>query len=170
MIKKNITSAFVEKYSTIIIFLVPALTLFTVFVVMPIFEAAYFSFYRWNGMGAPEKYVGFKNYAFLFKNGIFLNALKNNFWIIFVSLFIQLPFALFLALFLANNFRDIRSALVIDEYMAEHAIRHNCANFFSVPSKYVSEATFDKMVKIWKKTTFDGGRHMTRMKKTMEAK
>ena len=44
-----------EKYSTIIIFLVPALTLFTVFVVMPIFEAAYFSFYRWNGMGAPEK-------------------------------------------------------------------------------------------------------------------
>ena len=104
MIKKNITSAFVEKYSTIIIFLVPALTLFTVFVVMPIFEAAYFSFYRWNGMGAPEKYVGFKNYTFLFKNGIFLNALKNNFWIIFVSLFIQLPFALFLALFLANNF------------------------------------------------------------------
>ena len=79
MIKKNITSAFVEKYSTIIIFLVPALTLFTVFVVMPIFDAAYVSFYRWNGMGAPEKYVGFKNYAFLFKNGIFLNALKNNF-------------------------------------------------------------------------------------------
>lgn len=71
---------------------------------------------------------------------------------------------------LANNFRDIRSALVIDEYMAEHAIRHNCANFFSVPSKYVSEADFDKMVKIWKETTFDGGRHMTRMKKTMEAK
>ena len=78
MIKKNITSAFVEKYSTIIIFLVPALTLFTVFVVMPIFEAAYFSFYRWNGMGPPEKYVGFKNYAFLFKNGIFFVKSERN--------------------------------------------------------------------------------------------
>ena len=122
MIKKNITSAFVEKYSTIIIFLVPALTLFTVFVVMPIFEAAYFSFYRWNGMGAPEKYVGFKNYAFLFKNGIFLNALKNNFWIIFVSLFIQLPFALFLALFLANNFTGaavFRSLFFLPYILAE---------------------------------------------------
>ena len=71
---------------------------------------------------------------------------------------------------LANNFREVRSALVFDEYTAEHAIRHNCANFFSIPSKYVSEATFDKMVKIWKETTFDGGRHMTRMKKTIEAK
>ena len=126
MIKKNITSAFVEKYSTIIIFLVPALTLFTVFVVMPIFEAAYFSFYRWNGMGAPEKYVGFKNYAFLFKNGIFLNALKNNFWIIFVSLFIQLPFALFLALFLANNFRG---AAVFRSLFFTIYFSRNCCEF-----------------------------------------
>ena len=70
---------------------------------------------------------------------------------------------------LANNFKDVRSALVIDEYTAEHSIRHNCANFFSVPSKYVTEDTFDKMVKIWKKSSFDGGRHMTRMKKTMDA-
>lgn len=71
---------------------------------------------------------------------------------------------------LANNFKEIRSALVFDEYTAEYAMRHNCANFFSVPSKYVSEATFDKMIKIWKDATFDGGRHMTRMKKTLEAK
>jgi raffinose/stachyose/melibiose transport system permease protein len=122
LIKKIFSSAFVEKYSTVIIFLVPALTLFTIFVVAPIFESAYFSFYRWNGMGAPEKYVGLKNYTFLFKNGIFLNALKNNFWIIFVSLFIQLPFALFLALFLANNFRAaafFRSLFFLPYILAE---------------------------------------------------
>ena len=68
---------------------------------------------------------------------------------------------------LANHLDGIRSALVIDEYTAEYAIRHNCVNFFAVPEKYVSEDMLDRMIKIWKKTTFDGGRHMTRMKKTM---
>jgi len=69
---------------------------------------------------------------------------------------------------LANHFQGIRSALVMDNYMAEYALRHNCVNFFSVPERYVSEDTLNGMVKIWKKTTFDGGRHMTRIKGIME--
>ena len=68
---------------------------------------------------------------------------------------------------LANHLDGIRSALVLDEYTAEYAIRHNCVNFFAIPEKYVSEDMLDRMIKIWEKTTFDGGRHMTRMKKTM---
>ena len=68
---------------------------------------------------------------------------------------------------LANHLEGIRSALVIDEYTAEYAVRHNCVNFFAIPGKYVSEEMLDKMIKIWKETSFDGGRHMTRMKKTM---
>ena len=68
---------------------------------------------------------------------------------------------------LANKTKNVRAALVFDEYTAEYSIRHNCSNFFSIPSKYVDEETLDKMIKVWKKTTFDGGRHMTRMKKTI---
>ncbi len=68
---------------------------------------------------------------------------------------------------LANHLEGIRSALVIDEYTAEYAIRHNCCNFFAIPEKYVSEEQLDKMIKIWKEASFDGGRHMTRMKKTI---
>jgi RpiB/LacA/LacB family sugar-phosphate isomerase len=68
---------------------------------------------------------------------------------------------------LANSIDEIRCALVRDDYTAEYAISHNCANFFAVPSKYVTEDALDSMVKIWKTTTFDGGRHMTRMKKTI---
>ena len=48
--------------------------------------------------------------------------------------------------------------------MAEYSIRHNCANFFSIPSKYVDIDTLNEMVKVLKKSMFDGGRHMTRMK------
>ena len=63
----------------------------------------------------------------------------------------------------ANTHKSVRGALVIDEYMAEHAIRHNCANFFSVPSRYVNEDVLDRMIKVMLKSSFDGGRHMTRM-------
>ena len=69
---------------------------------------------------------------------------------------------------LANHLTGIRSALVIDEYMAGYAIRHNCANFFAIPSKYVDAEILQKMIEIWKNSTFDGGRHMTRMKKTID--
>ena len=68
---------------------------------------------------------------------------------------------------LANHLDGVRSALILDEYMAEYSLRHNCVNFFSIPEKYVSEDSFDRMVKIWKESTFDGGRHMTRMKHIM---
>ena len=97
--------ALLSRYYTIIIFLIPALTIFTLFVVLPIGEAAYYSFFRWNGYGAPEKFVGFKNYEFLFKNRVFIMSLKNNFYIIAISLFVQLPFALLIALMISDKLR-----------------------------------------------------------------
>ena len=97
--------ALLSRYYTIIIFLIPALTIFTLFVVLPIGEAAYYSFFRWNGYGAPEKFVGFKNYEFLFKNRVFILSLKNNFYIIAISLFVQLPFALLIALMISDKLR-----------------------------------------------------------------
>ena len=65
---------------------------------------------------------------------------------------------------LANKTKNVRAALVFNDYMAEYSIRHNCANFFSIPSKYVDIDTLNEMVKVLKKSMFDGGRHMTRMK------
>ena len=71
---------------------------------------------------------------------------------------------------LANHTKGIRAALVFDDYTAEYSVRHNCANFFSIPSKYVDTKQLDNMIKIWKTAGFDGGRHMTRMKKTIDTK
>ena len=64
--------------------------------------------------------------------------------------------------------KNVRAALVFDKYTSEYSIRHNCANFFSIPSKYVDTNTLNEMVKVFKKSMFDGGRHMTRMKKATE--
>jgi raffinose/stachyose/melibiose transport system permease protein len=88
---------------TVLIFLPPALALFTVFVAMPMGEAAWYSFYNWNGYGRPENFIGLKNYESLIGNGAFTRALINNFLIIVVSMTVQLPLALGVALILAKR-------------------------------------------------------------------
>ena len=64
-----------------------------------------------------------------------------------------------------NKFTGIRAAIVHDEYTAEYAVRHNCANLFSIPSKYVDKKCFEGILKTWETATFDGGRHITRITK-----
>ncbi|WP_309085489.1 sugar ABC transporter permease [Chelativorans sp.] len=86
-----------------LVFLPPALLLFTVFVALPILEAAQYSFFNWNGFGAPEKFVGLQNYVRLFTHGAFHTALANNGLIILASLLIQMPLALLVATMLADR-------------------------------------------------------------------
>lgn len=88
---------------TIILFLPPALLLFTIFVALPMVEAGWYSFYNWNGYGRPEKFIGLKNYGYLLSSAPFARALINNALIIVVSLFLQLPLALGAALMLAGR-------------------------------------------------------------------
>jgi raffinose/stachyose/melibiose transport system permease protein len=93
------------KVTVLVLFLPPALMLFTLFVVLPIGEAAWYSGFNWNGFGRPTNWVGFDNYRFVLETRAFWLALRNNGLIIAVSLLIQLPLALSLALILAERFR-----------------------------------------------------------------
>jgi raffinose/stachyose/melibiose transport system permease protein len=86
-------------------FLAPATILFTIFVVLPVLEAAWYSFYRWNGYGTPTDWVGWRNYVTLFNNGVFATATWNTALVVAVSLLVQLPLALFLALLVGQNSR-----------------------------------------------------------------
>lgn len=65
----------------------------------------------------------------------------------------------------ANKSSDIRSALIYDEYVAEYAIKHNCANFFAIPSRITTKESFDNYLSIWLNTSFEGGRHCARIMK-----
>jgi raffinose/stachyose/melibiose transport system permease protein len=88
---------------TAIIFLPPALVLFTVFVVLPIGEAAWYSLYNWNGMGGLDRFVGFDNYLQVLGHSVFQRAFVNNLLIIAVSLILQLPLALAMAILLSER-------------------------------------------------------------------
>src|SRR5204863_3755713 len=93
------------RLTVLILFLPPALLLFTLFVVLPIGEAAWYSGFNWNGFGRPTNWIGLDNYRFVLETRAFWLALRNNGLIIAVSLLIQLPLALALALILADKFR-----------------------------------------------------------------
>lgn len=114
----------IGKLSTILLFLPPALLLFTLFVVLPVGEAAWYSGFNWNGFGSPTNWIGLDNYRFVFDNRAFGTAFKNNLLIIVVSLVIQLPLALSLAIILADRFRGsvaLRMVFFLPYILAEIA-------------------------------------------------
>jgi raffinose/stachyose/melibiose transport system permease protein len=92
-------------WAVILLFLPPALLLFTVFVAMPMGEATWYSFFNWNGYGRPERFIGLKNYGYLLGNAAFTRALINNGLIIAASLLVQLPLAMGVALMVAGRLK-----------------------------------------------------------------
>ena len=95
------------RLPVLLIFLPPALLLFTIFVILPMGEAAWYSLYKWSGYGVPTDFVGLRNFQVLFKNAAFLTALKNNALIIVVSIIIQIPLAIWLSTMLANRIAGV---------------------------------------------------------------
>ncbi len=90
------------------LFLLPALVMFGVYVIGPIFESIALSFYDWDGLGTP-KYIGFGNYVELAGDEDFHIALKNNvIW--FFGFLLAIPAGLGLALLLNQKVFGIRLA------------------------------------------------------------
>lgn len=93
--------------------LLPALLLFVVFVIIPIFWSAYYGVFEWKGIGT-SRFIGFGNYSEILQDPIFWRALKNNLILVISAILGQIPIALLLALVLLKNSffsRFIRSAV-----------------------------------------------------------
>ena len=91
--------------TTALVFLPPALVLFTLFIILPVAEAGWYSFFNWNGLGPLNRFIGFANYLQALSHSVFQRAFLNNLMIIAISLGVQLPLALGLAILLAERFR-----------------------------------------------------------------
>ena len=87
----------------IALFLMPALILFLLFVIYPIFRSLYFSLFDWNGLGPAVDFVGLKNFADIMTDKVFLKALGNVGLIVMFSLGLQLPLALALAVMVGRD-------------------------------------------------------------------
>ncbi|MEZ5668274.1 MAG: sugar ABC transporter permease [Alphaproteobacteria bacterium] len=94
-----------SRLRVVVLFLPPALLLFTLFVILPMGEAAYYSVFNWDGYGTPSRFIDYRNYEKLINQRAFHAALINNGLIIVVSLLVQLPLALAMAVILAGKLR-----------------------------------------------------------------
>ncbi len=88
----------------------PAIIMFLTFVVFPVALAAFYGFYRWKGYGAPTDWVGLNNYKLILTDPAFQQALWHSFLVLVLSLVIQGPLAIVLALMLNQRIRG-RSAI-----------------------------------------------------------
>ena len=95
-------------------FMAPALILFVGILILPIFMSGYYSFFDWKGYG-PKTFVGLENYKELFtsENIGFMKAFGNACILAIISVVIQLPLALFLALLLVKGRKCERGFLSI---------------------------------------------------------
>jgi raffinose/stachyose/melibiose transport system permease protein len=95
----------------IMLFVGPALLLFVGFVILPVILAAVYSFYnlpaafQWSHLADPERFIGFDNYVRALTTPEFQKAIGNTFFILFMSLLIQGPLAIAVALLLNRSLR-----------------------------------------------------------------
>jgi raffinose/stachyose/melibiose transport system permease protein len=118
-----------RKWTEIAIFVLPALILFLGFVVLPVILAAVYSLYnlppafRWDQLDS-DHFVGLDNYVRALTTPEFLRAIGNNFFILFMSLLIQGPIAIGIALLLnrALKGRGLFRLLIFVPYVLAEVI------------------------------------------------
>ncbi|MBC7291372.1 MAG: sugar ABC transporter permease [Actinotalea sp.] len=94
-----------RKRAEIAVLAGPAILVFVSFVIFPVVMAAYYGFFRWRGFGPPQDFVGFGNYLTILQDSTFHDALMHNGFIVVMSLVLQGPAAIALALLLNQNMR-----------------------------------------------------------------
>lgn len=87
----------------IFLFLLPAFIFFILFIIYPIFRAIYFSLFNWNGMGPATIFVGLNNFKQILTDHVFMKGVWNCILIALLSLTIQLPLALMLAIMVGRD-------------------------------------------------------------------
>ena len=102
----------------------PALIVFLAFVIFPVVMAAYYGFFSWQGYGVPTDFVGFKNYLTILQDPTFHEALSHNGAIVVLSLVLQGPAAILIALLLNRKLRgqSIIRVLIFVPYVISEVV------------------------------------------------
>jgi raffinose/stachyose/melibiose transport system permease protein len=127
------------KAISIALFLLPALVLYATFVLLPIAQAAQYSLYKWNGLTPLTDFVGLRNYELAFGNDAFMTGVANNLLIIALSLTLQIPFSLGLAVLLNRRFpgRAIFRLIFFLPYVLSEAITGIVFRLLLQPDSFV---------------------------------
>ena len=97
-----------RKWLRIALYIGPAVLLYVVFVIVPVVQAVHYSLYSWSGLGPLTDFIGLHNYGSVFGDPAFRQAMTHNAILVALSLAIQLPLALGIALLLNRPMRGRR--------------------------------------------------------------
>lgn len=92
-----------RKTAELTLLLAPSVVLFVGFVLAPIGIAIYYSFHSYNGFAS--RYLGWRNYHLVLTDPAFQHAIEHNFIIAGLSLILQFPLAIGIALLLSRKIR-----------------------------------------------------------------
>jgi raffinose/stachyose/melibiose transport system permease protein len=95
------------------LFLLPAFAFLVVFVVWPILSSVRLSFYEWNGITASRRFAGLDNWRALLVDDVFWRALINNLVVVGLSIAIQMPVAMALAVLIHRGGRALKLFKVV---------------------------------------------------------
>lgn len=94
-----------RRIPAVVLLVLPALVVYGLFVLVPIAQSAVYSLFKWNGLEPLDNFVGLDNFVRALNDSVFRQAAWHNTLIVVLSLTIQIPFALFLALQLNQRVR-----------------------------------------------------------------
>ncbi len=97
-----------NKWLLVLLFILPALFFYGIFNLFGIVRTFYFSTLDWRGISANKIFIGLDNFLEVAQDTMFWSAFKNNLILVFVSVFIQIPCALGLALLINSKIRGTR--------------------------------------------------------------
>ena len=121
MVPRPVGAGWRQRFE-ILLFVTPALALMATFVVWPIITAVRMSFYRWKGFGEMDDFIGLRNYHLILSDDVFRGAVLHNFLIVGLSILIQLPLGLAVALLLNRRIRGrglLRTIVFVPYVLAE---------------------------------------------------
>lgn len=92
-----------EKKRAILLYMLPALTLLTAFVFLPIVLNFIYALFRWSSFSTQWDFVGLANFARLLSDETVWVAFKNNLWYAVISLVFQVGGSMLIAALLEEK-------------------------------------------------------------------
>lgn len=89
------------------LFLLPALIIIVAFRLIPIVMSFVLSFFDWSIQGTG-KFIGLKNYAYMFKDPVFWQSMSNTFWLVVILVPATIVLSLLFAVLL-NKIKYLKS-------------------------------------------------------------
>jgi ABC-type sugar transport system permease subunit len=91
------------KYRAGLLFLLPSLVLYLIFMVYPFFQSIYLSFTSWNGATPTKEWVGLENFQALFHDSLLWKALRHNLIWVLIGTIAPLVIGFLLAVLMASK-------------------------------------------------------------------